>query len=69
MSYNVRLDDIVIGAPLYSPANAKDLSYEKGRIYIAYQTKEVWNPISIYLMLYKLLKTSKTTIKCLLLKS
>lgn len=36
-----RLDDVVIGAPLYSKLNVKDQSYEKGRIYIAYQDKEV----------------------------
>lgn len=36
-----RLDDIVIGAPLYSDLTTKDGSYEKGRIYVAYQTKKV----------------------------
>ena len=31
------LDDIIIGAPLYTTLNTKDKSYEKGRIYVAYQ--------------------------------
>lgn len=35
-----RLDDVVVGAPLYSDLTTKDGSYEKGRIYVAYQTKK-----------------------------
>ncbi|GIY23455.1 integrin alpha-PS2 [Caerostris darwini] len=35
-----RLDDIIVGAPLYTDLTAKDGSYEKGRIYVAYQTKK-----------------------------
>ncbi|GFY75642.1 integrin alpha-PS2, partial [Trichonephila inaurata madagascariensis] len=35
-----RLDDIIIGAPLYTDLSAKDKSYEKGRIYVAYQTRK-----------------------------
>ncbi|GFQ81400.1 integrin alpha-PS2, partial [Trichonephila clavata] len=35
-----RLDDIIIGAPLYTDLLAKDKSYEKGRIYVAYQTRK-----------------------------
>lgn len=34
---NDRLDDIAVGAPLYSNLLAKDGSYEKGRVYIIYQ--------------------------------
>ncbi|XP_054706716.1 integrin alpha-PS2-like [Uloborus diversus] len=34
------LDDIVAGAPLYTNLKAKDGSYEKGRIYVAYQTRK-----------------------------
>ncbi|GFV97530.1 integrin alpha-5 [Trichonephila clavipes] len=36
-----RLDDIIIGAPLYTDLSAKDKSYEKGRIYVAYQTRKL----------------------------
>ncbi|KAF8793941.1 Integrin alpha-PS2 like protein [Argiope bruennichi] len=35
-----RLDDIIVGAPLYTDLSAKDKSYEKGRIYVAYQTRK-----------------------------
>ncbi|KAG8190225.1 hypothetical protein JTE90_011946 [Oedothorax gibbosus] len=34
------LDDIVVGAPLHTDVSAKDGSYEKGRIYVAYQTRK-----------------------------
>ncbi|KAH9423941.1 hypothetical protein DERP_005526 [Dermatophagoides pteronyssinus] len=34
------LDDIIIGAPLYSSPNEKDQSYEKGRIYVALQNRD-----------------------------
>ena len=39
-----RLDDIIIGAPLYSSPVEKDQSYEKGRIYVALQTRDVSAP-------------------------
>ncbi|KFM62845.1 Integrin alpha-PS2, partial [Stegodyphus mimosarum] len=35
-----RLDDIVVGAPLFTDLSAKDGSYEKGRIYVVYQTRK-----------------------------
>ncbi|KPM11081.1 integrin alpha-PS2-like protein, partial [Sarcoptes scabiei] len=35
-----RLDDIIIGAPLYSSPSEKDQSYEKGRVYVALQTRD-----------------------------
>lgn len=34
-------DDIIIGAPLYSSPVEKDSSYEKGRVYVALQTRDV----------------------------
>lgn len=34
------LDDIVIGAPLFSHYSSKDSSYEQGRIYVVYQDKK-----------------------------
>lgn len=33
-------DDIIIGAPLYSSPVEKDSSYEKGRVYVALQTRD-----------------------------
>lgn len=38
---NNRFDDIIIGAPLYSSPSEKDQSYEKGRVYVALQNREV----------------------------
>lgn len=35
------LDDIIIGAPLYSSPMEKDQSYEKGRVYVALQNRDV----------------------------
>lgn len=35
------LDDIVIGAPLYTKPDSKDKSFEHGRVYIAYQVRQV----------------------------
>ncbi|XP_046919114.2 integrin alpha-PS2-like [Dermatophagoides farinae] len=34
------LDDIIIGAPLYSSPMEKDQSYEKGRVYVALQNRD-----------------------------
>lgn len=34
-------DDIIVGAPLYSSPIEKDSSYEKGRVYVALQTRDV----------------------------
>ena len=36
-----RHDDIIIGAPFFSSPEEKDRSYEKGRIYVALQTRDV----------------------------
>lgn len=35
------LDDIIIGAPYYSSPKEKDRSYNKGRIYVAIQSRDV----------------------------
>lgn len=37
---NFRLDDIIVGAPMYSDYSSPD-SYDKGRVYIYYQNNKV----------------------------
>jgi len=49
-----RLEDIIIGAPLYSKPEAKDKSYEHGRVYVSYQRKRV----SVCLLFCFLLKSN-----------
>lgn len=34
------LDDIIVGAPLFSIPDSKDASYEQGRIYVIYQNRD-----------------------------
>ncbi|CAM1326869.1 ITGAV (predicted) [Pycnogonum litorale] len=34
-----KLDDVIVGAPLYDDFTSKDGSYETGRVYVFYQTK------------------------------